>query len=154
MVRDVLSYACARAGVEPSEEVVARWAEALGVSGARLRKDWLFFESAVEKLGEVRQMMTEMQASAKRKEANKLKEAAEAAAKEADDAEAAMQATEGSASPSPSSSPPPSPPPPPPPPPTAEAPAAADASAEEGGFSLPKLPSLPKFPNPFGGGDK
>ena len=48
-----------------------------------------FFEQAIDKLAEGRQMMAEMQAAAKRKEAAKLKEEAAKALAEADAAEAA-----------------------------------------------------------------
>jgi len=75
-------------GEEPSKEVIERWCKALGLPTSRLTKDWEFFEDASRKLVEVRQMMMEMKAAGKRKEAAKLKEAAEKAAKEAEEAEA------------------------------------------------------------------
>merc|ERR1719440_449029 len=76
-------------GEEPSKEVIERWCTALGLPSSRLTKDWEFFEDASRKLVEVRQMMMEMKAAGKRKEAQKLKDAAEKAAKEADEAEKA-----------------------------------------------------------------
>eukprot|EP00965_Chrysotila_dentata_P134295 4440854-Pleurochrysis_carterae.AAC.1 len=46
---------------------------AVGLRPERLIKDWRFFENAIEKLAEVRQMMMEMQAAAKRKEVRRLR---------------------------------------------------------------------------------
>jgi len=78
--------------VEPSEESITRWTAAVGLRPERLIKDWRFFENAIEKLAEVRQMMMEMQAAAKRKEASKLKAEAERAAAEAAEAESEAEA--------------------------------------------------------------
>jgi len=75
--------------VEPTDESIARWCEAVGLPPARLQKDWAFFKDAQDKMGQVRQMVMEMAAAAKRKEAQKLKDAAEKAAAEAAEAEAA-----------------------------------------------------------------
>ncbi|KOO35683.1 hypothetical protein Ctob_011855 [Chrysochromulina tobinii] len=79
-------------GSEPSKEVIERWCTALGLPASRLTKDWEFYEDASRKLVEVRQMMAEMKAAGKRKEAAKLKEEAEKAMKEADEAEAKEKA--------------------------------------------------------------
>lgn len=74
--------------VEPSDLSIERWCSAINVPSKKLIKDWNFFESSIDKLAEARVMMAEMKAAAKRKEAAKLKEQAEAAAKEAEEAEA------------------------------------------------------------------
>lgn len=76
-------------GAEVNEATIEKWSAALGLPAARLSKDNAFFEDAQRKLVEVRQMMMEMSAAAKRKEAAKLKEEAEKAAKEAEEAESA-----------------------------------------------------------------
>jgi len=75
-------------GTEPSEEAIERWCSSLGVESKRLKKDWAFFKDASQKLVEVRQMMLELAAAGKRKEAERLKTEAEKAAKEAKEAEA------------------------------------------------------------------
>jgi len=77
------------AGLEVNDEVIERWCTELQLPTKKLQKDWAFFVDASEKLVEVRQMIMEMSAAAKRKEAQKLKEEADVAAKEADEAEAA-----------------------------------------------------------------
>jgi len=74
-------------GAPPSAEVIGRWAEAVEMSSIRLEKDWMFFEKALKQMSDARQMMMEMQASAKRKEAKALKEKADKAAKAAAEAE-------------------------------------------------------------------
>lgn len=76
--------------VEASEASIERWCEALEMRSDRLKKDWAFFEQAIDRLAEGRQMMAEMQAAAKRKEAAKLKEEAAKAMADADAAEAAV----------------------------------------------------------------
>ena len=75
-------------GVTPSADAIERWCARLEISDRRLKKDFEFYEAAINKMAEARQMMMEMQAAAKRKEAASLKEAAEKAAKEAASAEA------------------------------------------------------------------
>ena len=75
--------------VEPSDEAIARWCEKLNLPGSRLQKDWAFYVDAQEKMVQAKQMVMEMAAAAKRKEAQKLKDDAEKAAKEAADAETA-----------------------------------------------------------------
>lgn len=83
------------AGVEEiNDEVITRWCDALKLPPTRLQKDYAFFEDAKKKLVEVRQMMLEMSAAAKRKEAAKLKEKAEEAAAAADAADAEAAAAE------------------------------------------------------------
>lgn len=80
--------------VKPSDDAIDRWVGALEIDPAKgkmLKRDFAFFESSQDKLAEMRQMMAEMQASAKRKEAAKLKEQAEAAAAEAAAEEAASE---------------------------------------------------------------
>jgi len=77
--------------VEPSEEAIERWCGQLNVGAGKLKKDWAFFESAVDKLLEARQMLLEMQAADKRKEAAKLEEQAKKAAEEAKQAEEEAQ---------------------------------------------------------------
>lgn len=77
----------------PTPEVIDRWCSALGMSSIRLQKDWTFFEKAVQQMAEGRQMLMEMQASAKRKEAKALQEKADKAAADAA-AEESTEATE------------------------------------------------------------
>lgn len=86
-------------GSPPSTDVIDRWCEALGLTPIRLQKDWMFFEKALQQMADGRQMMLEMQASAKRKEAATLKAKADKAAEEAKAAEATEEATEESAPP-------------------------------------------------------
>ena len=74
-------------GETPNSDVISRWCEALGLPKSRLTKDWEFYEDASRKHVEVRQMMIEMKAAGKRKEAAKLKAEAEKAAKEPEEAE-------------------------------------------------------------------
>jgi len=75
--------------VEPSDEAIARWCGKLSLPASRLQKDYAFYKDAQEKMVQVRQMMMEMAAAGKRKEAQKLKDAAEKAAAEAAEAEKA-----------------------------------------------------------------
>jgi len=76
-------------GEEPSKEVCARWSEALKLPKNRLQKDWEFYEDSSRKILEGQQMLVEMKAATKRKEAQKLKDEAEKAAAEAAEAEKA-----------------------------------------------------------------
>ena len=52
-----------------------------------LQRDWAFYKDAQEKMVQAKQMILEMGAAAKRKEAAKLKEEAEKAKAEAEEAE-------------------------------------------------------------------
>ena len=70
-------------GSPPTAEVIQRWCGSLSLASIRLEKDWLFFEKALENMANGRQMMLEMQASAKRKEAAALKAKADKAAADA-----------------------------------------------------------------------
>jgi len=74
-------------GDEPSDEVIERWCDELQLPSSRVKKDWAFYVDATRKLVEVKQMILEMAAVSKRKEAAKLKEEAEKAAAEASEAE-------------------------------------------------------------------
>jgi len=76
-------------GVEVSTDAIGRWCGTLKISPTKLKKDWGFFEASIDRLAEAKVMVAEMKAAAKRKEASKLKELAEAAAKEAAEAETA-----------------------------------------------------------------
>ena len=96
-----LGYAALGAGVlalmplvdvEPTDEAIARWSEKLALPASRLQKDWAYFKDAQEKIVQAKQMMMEMAAAGKRKEAAKLKEEAEKAAAEATEAEEAVSA--------------------------------------------------------------
>lgn len=78
--------------VEPSDEVIERWATKLSLPATRWQKDYAFYKDAQEKLVQVKQMMMEMAAATKRKEAQKLKDEAAKAAKEAAEAEEAAAA--------------------------------------------------------------
>jgi len=78
--------------VEPTDEAIARWSEKLALPASRLQKDWAYFKDAQEKIVQAKQMMMEMAAAGKRKEAAKLKEEAEKAAAEATEAEEAVSA--------------------------------------------------------------
>ena len=151
--------------VEVNDASIEKWSAALKMSPNRLSKDWKFFESSQEKMAEGKQMMMEMAASAKRKEAAKLKEDAEKAAKEAAAAECDAGDEAKCEDDTPAAPPPPPAAPPPPPAPVAAAPAPPPAGKEVKPFEekksavdlMPKLPELPEIPNPFGGlfgGDK
>ena len=61
-----------------------------------MKKDWAFYVDATRKLVEVKQMILQMAAQSKRKEAAKLKEEADKAAAEASEAEGQVSA-EGAA---------------------------------------------------------
>jgi len=78
--------------VEPTDESIARWCEKLSLPASRLQKDYAFYKDAQEKMVQVKQMMMEMAAAGKRKEAQKLKDEAEKAAAEAAEAEKAVSA--------------------------------------------------------------
>ena len=78
--------------VEPSDESIARWCGKLGLPASRLQSDYAFFKDAQQKMAQAQQMLMEMAAASKRKEAKKLLEDAEKAAKEAAEAEAAASA--------------------------------------------------------------
>merc|ERR1712060_812991 len=78
----------------PTEKTLGRWYSALNLDSARPIKDWKYFETSTEKMMQVKQMMVEMQAAAKRKEAEKLKQDAEKAAEEAAAAEVAAASAE------------------------------------------------------------
>lgn len=84
-------------GEERSQATAERWCEQLGQRPGQLKKDLAFYESAIEKLSEVQQMLMEMQAAQKRKEARDLKDAASKAAAEAEAAEADAAAADGAA---------------------------------------------------------
>ena len=84
-------------GVEATDEAIKRWCDALFTASTTppantLQKDWAFYKDAQEKLNQMKQMFMEMAAATKRKEAKALKEQAEAAAKDAADAEKAVTA--------------------------------------------------------------
>ena len=88
----VLSLWMPLVDVEPSDEVIERWATKLSLPATRWQKDYAFYKDAQEKLVQVKQMMMEMAAATKRKEAQKLKDEAAKAAKEAAEAEEAAAA--------------------------------------------------------------
>jgi len=76
-------------GVEPGKESIDRWCAALNLpNAASLTRDWENFNLQMSKLETFQEMMLQMNAAAKRTEAARLKAKAEAAAKEATDAEA------------------------------------------------------------------
>ncbi|KAL3911034.1 MAG: hypothetical protein SGPRY_008845 [Prymnesium sp.] len=82
-------------GVEPGEESIKRWCSALDLPNAgSLTRDWEFFNLQMGKLETFQEMILQMNAAAKRNEAARLKAKAEAAAKEANDAEAEAAASE------------------------------------------------------------
>lgn len=84
-------------GVEPSEESIARWCEALGLPNANsLTRDWQYFETQMSKLETFKEMLLQMTAASKRNEAARLKAKAEKAAKEASEAEAEAAEEAGS----------------------------------------------------------
>jgi len=83
-------------GQEPSDEVIERWCGELNLPSSRVKKDWAFYVDATRKLVEVKQMILQMAAQSKRKEAAKLKEEADKAAAEASEAEGQVSA-EGAA---------------------------------------------------------
>jgi len=78
--------------VEPGEASIDRWCEKLNLRPNAFKRDWTYYQSAVGKLDAAKEMMLQMQVSAKRQEAARLAKKAEAAAKEAEDAEAAETA--------------------------------------------------------------
>ena len=77
------------AGPKPSDEAIERWCTKLNLPASRMQKDYAFFKDAQEKMAQTKQMMMEMAAAAKRKEAKKLQEDAAKAAKDASEAESA-----------------------------------------------------------------
>jgi len=72
---------------EPSNESIERWCSALKI-GARLQTDYAYYKSSLEKVGQAKEMMLQMQVASKRAEAKRLAAKAEAAAKEAEEEEA------------------------------------------------------------------
>jgi len=103
-------------------EDIERWCDELDLNCKNaLTRDYNYYVQAVEKFGQMKEMFAQMDASAKRQAAERLKDKAAAAAKEADDAEADA-ATEQKAAPVA----------------VKEEPAAKD-SADEGGFKLPEI---------------
>jgi hypothetical protein len=76
-------------GVEENDATIDRWCDALGLRGALLKKDAAYFKSIQNKMAEMKEMLLQMQAGEKRKQAARLKEEAEAAAKAAEDVEKA-----------------------------------------------------------------
>jgi len=75
--------------VEPSEEAIDRWCTQLELTNAGvLKRDFAFYESQLTKLEQLKEMLLQMTAASKRNEAARLKEKADAAAKEASKAEA------------------------------------------------------------------
>lgn len=81
-------------GAPPNPEVIERWCTSLGLTSIRLSKDWTFFEKALQQIADGRQMMIEMKASAKRKEAAALKAKADKAAAAAAAEESPVEASE------------------------------------------------------------
>lgn len=77
----------------PTPEVIDRWCGTLNLTPTRLQKDWVFFEKALQQMADGKQMMMEMKASAKRKEAAALKAKADAAAAEAAAEETVVEET-------------------------------------------------------------
>ena len=71
-----------RASVDPSEAVIARWCDTLGLNCKSVfTRDYTYFESSVQKFAQMKEMLAQMEASAKR-------DAAKRAAAKADAAEA------------------------------------------------------------------
>jgi hypothetical protein len=73
-----------QASVPPSEEVIARWCDALNLSCKSVfTRDYKYFESSVEKFAQMKEMMAQMEISAKRDAAKREAEKAEKAAGDA-----------------------------------------------------------------------
>lgn len=66
-----------------------RWCTSLNIGPNVLKRDYAFYKASVDKVAQVKEMVLQMKASAKRQEAAKLKAEAEEAEKEAAEAEAA-----------------------------------------------------------------
>ena len=81
-------------GVEPGAESIDKWCGELSMGPNVLKRDYDYYKTSVEKMSQVKDMMLQMQVSAKKAEAKRLAEKAEKAAKEADAAEEAASADE------------------------------------------------------------
>mmetsp|Transcript_99141 Transcript_99141/g.171964 ORF Transcript_99141/g.171964 Transcript_99141/m.171964 type:complete len:325 (+) Transcript_99141:68-1042(+) len=79
-------------GEEVGDYTIERWCEKLKLKETKLKKDWLLYKGSLDKLNEAKAVLIEMSAQRKRREAEKLKEEADRAAKEAAEAEAALKA--------------------------------------------------------------
>ncbi len=80
------------ADVSVGEEAIERWCGSLKIGPNAFKRDYEFYESSVEKMGQLKEMMLQAKASSKRAEAKRLKEAAEQAEKEAAEEEAKLEA--------------------------------------------------------------
>lgn len=81
-------------GEEVGEYTIERWCESLNLRDTKLKKDWVLYKGALDKLNEAKAMAIEMTVQVKKREAEKLKQEADRAAKEAEEAEAALKAKE------------------------------------------------------------
>ena len=78
------------ASVEPDEAVIARWCTTLGLPCKSVfNRDYAYYVSSLEKFEQMSQMFAQMEASAKRQEAERAAVKAKAAAAEAEAAEKA-----------------------------------------------------------------
>ena len=76
-------------GAELTGEDIARWCDALELNCKNaLTRDYNYYVTSVEKFGQMKEMFIQMDASAKRQAADRLKQKAAAAAEEAEKAEA------------------------------------------------------------------
>ena len=74
--------------VEPDDESVKRWCEALDVKSVNsFTRDLGYFKMNVEKFGQMKEMFAQMEVSAAKKKASVMAAKAEAAKKEAEAAE-------------------------------------------------------------------
>lgn len=71
-------------GTEPTDEAITRWCDSLNLKGKLLLRDYTYYKSSVEKMGQAKEMMLQMRVASKKAEAKRLAAKAEAAAKEAD----------------------------------------------------------------------
>jgi len=76
-------------GVEPGPEAIEKWLGEINMSSNTLKRDYEYYQVATEKMAQAKEMMMQMQVSAKKAEAKRLAEKAEKAAEEANAAEEA-----------------------------------------------------------------
>jgi hypothetical protein len=81
-------------GEKEDDATIYRWSDKLGIRSATLKKDAAYFQSIIKKMDETKEMLLQMQASAKKKEAAGLKAEAEVAEKAAMETELAEKKKE------------------------------------------------------------
>lgn len=77
-------------GEEVSDSTIERWCSKLNLKPQTFKRDWAEYKKSQERQEEGRAVLAELQAGAKRREAEKLKEEADKAAKAVEDEEAKM----------------------------------------------------------------